>query len=317
MAEIIIGIHGMGNKPSARILNMWWKAAIREGLQRIDKPRPFFNFELVYWAHFLHKAPLKPRIKNKKNPLYINDPYSRAPKRTGQRKPAGLRQKIADYLDRQVEKLFLNDRFPRAHESVTEFIIHHFFADLETYYNNYCVEKTQADCHAKDVIRKTLADVLKKHRHKKIMLIAHSMGSIIAYDVLTQHVPDIAIDTFVTLGSPLGLPVIKGKLAGEQKKNPEKKILFKTPENIQTSWHNFSDPKDKISSDVSLFDDFTPNSRNIRPIDHIMTNDYAIRGVANPHKSYGYLRTPELSQIISRFLGTRQISPFAWLKKDR
>ena len=40
------------------------------------------------------------------------------------------------------------------------------------------------------------------------MLIAHSMGSIIGFDVLTFLATDIKINTFITIGSPLGLPVI-------------------------------------------------------------------------------------------------------------
>ena len=57
-----------------------------------------------------------------------------------------------------------------------------------------------------------LANALKKHRRKKILLIGHSMGSIIAYDVLTQYATMVPVDTFVTIGSPLGIPVIKSKI---------------------------------------------------------------------------------------------------------
>ena len=72
MSKIIIGIHGLGNKPPPKTLSAWWKAAIREGLGSIKKPKEQFTFELVYWAHCLYPVPLKPRIKDtKKSPQVI------------------------------------------------------------------------------------------------------------------------------------------------------------------------------------------------------------------------------------------------------
>jgi hypothetical protein len=315
MSKIIIGIHGLGNKPPEKTLDVWWKAALREGLMRVDSSRRFFNFEMAYWASYLHPEPLNPRIKDKKNPLYIEDPYIRAPRDSVIEIPGELRHKIVDYLDRQLEKIFLNDDFSINYAAVTDFIIHHFFSDLETYYNDHCVIQSRSDCLAKDVIRNDLADMLKKHRRKKIMLVAHSMGSIIAYDVLTQYVSDIEIDTFITLGSPLGSPVIKSKIAAEQKNSHPRASDLKTPENIKNYWYNFSDIKDKIVINARLSDDFAPNSRAVRPIDHIVVNDYAYKDEANPHKAFGYLRTPELSQIIRLFLGTRRDTPLGWIKK--
>ena len=39
---VIIGIHGLGNKPSPPLLAKWWKEAIREGLsRRLDKTSRF------------------------------------------------------------------------------------------------------------------------------------------------------------------------------------------------------------------------------------------------------------------------------------
>jgi hypothetical protein len=90
MSKIIIGIHGMGNKPSSKTLSAWWKAPIQEGLKKIKKPKRFFNFKLFYWAHYLHQTPLEPEIKDKNHPLYIEDPYFHAPKNVIEEKPGGL-----------------------------------------------------------------------------------------------------------------------------------------------------------------------------------------------------------------------------------
>lgn len=317
MSKIIIGIHGMGNKPPPKTLAIWWKAPIREGLKRIRKPKLFFGFELVYWAHYLHPYPLEPGIEDKEHPLHIKDPYIRARQNPVTEKPSELRLKLIDYVGEQLDKIFLNEDFTINYASIVDFVIHHFFSDLERYYNNYCVLQTKNDCRAKEVICSELANALKKNHGKKIMLIAHSMGSIIAYDVLTQYAPDIPIDTLVTIGSPLGLPIIKSKIAAERKKDPSQTERLKTPENIMSHWYNLSDLQDKIAINYRLHDDFRDNARHIGPVDKIVTNDYEFNDQKNPHKSYGYLRTPEMAEIIADFLDDSYYHPFLWLKKIR
>ena len=53
MSKIIIGIHGLGNKPSRAILKEWWQKSIAEGLNKYNYPINQFEFELVYWADIL------------------------------------------------------------------------------------------------------------------------------------------------------------------------------------------------------------------------------------------------------------------------
>jgi len=306
MSEIVIGIHGMGNKPPPKTLTRWWKASVREGLKRIKKSKLGFNFKLVYWAHNLYPAPLKPRIKDKEHPLYIDDPYCPAPPDAVEEKPGELRQILADYVSAQLDNIFLNEDLTINYQSIVDFIIHHFFRDLETYYNNDCVIPSKADCHAKAMICSELAKVLKKHRTEKIMLIAHSMGSIIAYDVLTMDASDVPIDTLVTIGSPLGLPIIKSRIVAERRQDPSQKGILKTPENIRSHWHNLADLRDKIAINYTLQDDFKENTKHIGPVDKMVTNDYTFEDQKNPHKSYGYLRTPEMAEIISGFINGTQ-----------
>ena len=302
MSEIIIGIHGMGNKPPPKTLSRWWKASISEGLTRIKKSKPAFNFELVYWAHYIHPVPLRPRMKDAAHPLYIEDRYFRAPVNAVAEKPGEWHRKFVDYMSDQLNNIFLNEDLTINYESIVDFIIHHFFEDLEIYYHDYCVIPAKAECHAKTLICSELANVLEKHRNKKIMLIAHSMGSIIAYDVLTQAASDAAIDTFVTIGSPLGLPIIKSRIVAERKKDCPSRGALRTPENIGSHWYNLSDLRDKIAINYILGDDYQENAGHISPVDKIVTNDYVFGDQKNPHKSYGYLRTAEMAEIISEFL---------------
>ena len=57
-SKIIIGIHGLGNKPPKPALEKWWIQAITDGLKFNKYPETKFDFELVYWADILHPDPI-------------------------------------------------------------------------------------------------------------------------------------------------------------------------------------------------------------------------------------------------------------------
>ncbi|MCE5248965.1 hypothetical protein LLG96_01965 [bacterium] len=301
MAKIIIGIHGLGNKPPCDILKKWWKQSIREGLNAIGKPRLFIPFELVYWADVLYEKPLDPREKDPEHPLYMEEPYVPASS-SGRKVPSELRKKILHYIEIQLDKILLNDDMTVNYSSVTDMIIHHYFRELEIYYSSPGQNGISQDRPAKEIIRERLAAILEKHRGKDILLISHSMGTIIAYDVMTRTEPDIEVDTFVTMGSPLGIPVVVSRIALERHGDIVQDRQVRTPENVTRCWYNFSDLEDKVAFNYDLGDDYGENSRHVRPVDTAVSNDYERNGKKNPHKIYGYLRTPELADVVSGFI---------------
>lgn len=301
MARVIIGIHGMGPKPAPRLLRRWWKWSICEGLAAIGHPRSYFNFEMVYWAHFLHPQPLDPAIRDESHPQYLADPY--LPAQDVEIKPrSSVKRKIMSYVEKNLDRLFLKDDLSINFSSITDRIVHRYFRDLEIYYSTDCVNQKEAPCPAKEVIRRQLMAALRRHRRDRILLLAHSMGSIIAYDVLTHPELDVNVDTFITLGSPLGLPIIISKIRSEQIARRIEDTTVRTPETVLRHWYNFSDLDDRVAIDYTLCDDFAPNSRGVRAQDFIVYNAYYKNGKRNPHKSYGYLRTPELAEKIYAFL---------------
>ena len=280
---------------------------MRDGLKTIGHSHLPFRFQLGYWANFIHPDPLDPNQSDPDHPLYVEDPYSRSGQiKRGKEKK--FQKKIRDYIEQQIDKLLLNEDLTINFSAISDFIIHHFFHDLEVYYTANVPGKKLSDYQAREAIRHQLATVLKQHRHQQILLIAHSMGSIIAYDVLTRVVPEIEIDTFVTCGSPLGIPVIMGKIRAEQKMdNPRTPLTV--PENIRRIWYNLSDLHDRVAINYNLADDYIQNSKGIAIRDIQVANTYEYQGIINPHKSYGYLRTPEMAEIIHEFL-TWDISGF-------
>lgn len=310
MSKIIIAIHGLGNKPPEKILTRWWKKSIYEGLRAINEPRFFFRFELVYWADIMYPEPLDPREKNKYSPCFLEDPYVPAGDFEDYT-PSELRKKINAYIKEQIDRIFLNADKSINFSKITDLILHRYFRDLEIYFKAERANGIKSpNLSARDAIRERLARVLKKHRRKDIFLIAHSMGSIVAYDVLAQLDHEVNIDSFITIGSPLGLPVVMSRIYSEQRKRLEKVDFVRTPENVRRQWLNFADLEDKVAIDYELAGDFMPNSCNVGVKDIQIYNNYIHNGKRNPHKAYGYLRSTALARQIHAFLGESALRSF-------
>lgn len=305
MAKVIIGIHGLGNKPAGEILQSWWKQAMEEGLLRIGKPRSLPHFELVYWADILYDRPLDESIADSDDPYYLQEKYTAG---TGniEAEDNSLRQKMLDFIEDQLDKLILNDDLTINYSGISDAIIGRYFKDLDAYYADEAHDNKSQPVSTRKIIRTRLSETLKKYEGDEIILIAHSMGSIIAYDVLTFLVPEIEIHSFVTIGSPLGFPVMQGKIAAEWNKKRLVPPRLKTPPGIKKHWYNFADLKDRIALIYKLQNNYEGNWRGIKPQDIVVQNDYMGETEANPHKSFGYLRAAEFSSILLRLMKDRK-----------
>ncbi len=300
--KIIILIHGLENKPPEELLKTWCIRSINEVLERIGKPKTHFAFELVYWADLFYERPQDPLIVDESDPCFLDDPYVPGEKVHSSKKKKAIRKKILDFLEKQLDDVFFDEKKGIKAEKISEYLVQKLFRDLDVYYHKNCVVSAHASKNAKYELRKRLADVLRKFRRKKIMLIAHSMGAIIAYDVLCHTAKDVHIDTFITLGSPLGLPLIMKKFFDERGLEFKKGVATPVPENISRQWLNFSDLSDPVAMNYNLADDYGVNSKGVGPVDFTVENDYVYRKKRNHHKLYGYLRAPEVSNAIAKFL---------------
>ena len=301
MANVIIGIHGLGNKPPKPLLEHWWKLSMIEGLKASDYSQILPKFELVYWADIIYNRPLSKSEKDMNSPYYLDEKYIKALKYFPLENYYA-RRRLIDFIGRQINRIFLNEDFSLNYSFITDAILNRYFKDLEIYYMEDYTGGRGKKYMVKDLIRERLLRKLEEHRNDDIMLISHSMGSIIAFDVLTFIAPHIKINTFITIGSPLGLPVVISKIAAEHKRRLDGENHMLTPPSVYKSWYNFSDILDKIAFNYKLADDFSENSLGIKPVDFMVVNNYEINGVRNPHKSFGYLRTPEFSKVLNEFI---------------
>ncbi len=281
MAKIIIGIHGLANKPEAATLAKWWRQSIAEGLSKNCGLRNHrFEFEMVYYADVFYSRPV-PAQKN-------DEPYVKAKAGALRRYDEGFFDFLGDKVE-EVIGLGL-DEIKQQLGFTTKLIdrgLKKVLSDLGRY---YLKEQDRA------TVRERLRQALEDHRDKEILLIAHSMGSIVAYDVLRQlgrdANPPMAVSRLATIGSPIGLAHVKRKMQLEWGRR------LRTPSVVSKSWSNFADRRDYVALDAHLRDDYRANSTGIRVHDDRVCNDYP----DNPHKSYGYLRTPEFSDYVADFL---------------
>lgn len=279
-ASIVIGIHGLKNKPPKDLLARWWAMSLQEGLQRnLGSPSPL-AFELVYWADIQYSAPI-PEVELE-NPYIEADGQGPLPQYGGSAldtAKAIMEKWGGQSIDKDEDLMGLDEH--------VDHLLGLPFDDLRDYYRNPVVRNRARD---------RLIHALQRHKDKRVCLIAHSMGSILAYDVLRtleQTLP--AIDHFVTIGSPLGLPIVIQHVQEEFSNTL-------VPQQVR-HWTNLADPRDKIALDCILGKDYPPAPSGMGIQDGLAYNNYVDRtGKRDHHNGYGYLRTPELSNILREFL---------------
>jgi hypothetical protein len=314
MSKIIIGIHGLGNKPPKTILIDWWKKCILDGFNKYNYPITNFEFELVYWADILHPIPLDPAEVNRNNPLYLKNKY--LPEQTlNSNESSGFRIKAKKYFEKFYGKIVVNEVLSLKYPSLTDLFFHLNMRDLENYYLPYYIYHNGVRQLAKQAIIERLSETLKKHKGKKILLICHSMGSIITHDALIDYLSEFKIDTLISIGSPLGQKYVLNKILEEQKNNSINKL--KVPENIKRNWYNLSDLDDQVALNHLLAEIYVSNSKGVKIIDKLVQNNSKDNGIRNPHSSYGYLRTPEFAEIVHSFLSRKKFNLFRWINFAR
>ena len=287
--KLILGIHGLKNKPEPDILRGWWTAAITEGISRnCDGQEVDVDFALAYWANVMHSSPVAPAEEA--------EPYVAAGG-SGPLPKAGnsVRRIAAARVQEGVGKVLEMIFGTPVTEDVVRDALETSAPDLHRY---------KHDRAARDAVQERLREQLRSALAggRQIMLIAHSMGSIIAYDVLAvagRTLPGLRIPHFVTVGSPLGLAPVKEIVAAP----------LRVPECV-TRWTNFADPRDHVARwDTRLSSDYRENSTGTAISDQLVINGYVSpSGKSNPHKIYGYLRTPEMSELIASFAHGRSTS---------
>lgn len=165
--------------------------------------------------------------------------------------------------------------------------------------NRYFQNVDSVASNIREYLKQELRPVLNKG--DKVLLIAHSFGSVIAYDTLWAlsqlEQLEVKLDMFLTIGSPLGMNYVQRRLLGNQH-NGE----VKYPSNIR-NWVNISAEGDVTTMDRCLSDDFHEMVKfgMVESIDdncEEIYNYFHDENGLNCHRSHGYLINTVMAETI-------------------
>lgn len=139
---------------------------------------------------------------------------------------------------------------------------------------------------------------------ERVMLIGHSLGSVIAYDALWELSREDGasgdVDLLITMGSPLATRFIRRSLRGAGQ--PESR---RYPANVR-KWVNFS-AKGELTALHPRLEPFfgaivaQGHTRSLEDHSALCTAFHADFGL-NVHKSYGYLAHSEVADVIGAWI---------------
>jgi hypothetical protein len=153
----------------------------------------------------------------------------------------------------------------------------------------------------RELLKKTLRPMLEKH--DDVLLIGHSLGSVIAYDTLWELSRQEGLKgkvDFLTLGSPMGMHYIRRRLLG-MNGNVEKSYP-----GLIRHWINFSAEGDVTSLNQHINESFHAMleqglAESIEDHCHGIYNYFRSDEGLNCHRSYGYLVSPAVGSTIAEW----------------
>ncbi|HET9025254.1 MAG TPA: S8 family serine peptidase, partial [Burkholderiaceae bacterium] len=289
----VIYIHGIGNKPEAAILKCQWDRALF-GAEMGDRTR------LAYWVDrerypspeeatcadgerlrppqpewpdiggasiksAREEAPLRPADQRRLDAIAARMLAATAPPKAGDKRAKVLPFKpVRAIVTRLITRLFLHD-------------VRDFLFDAER------------RARMEDTLRRRIAA-----GGGPFIVIAHSQGSMIAYDVLRAlKREDADVRLFVTIGSPLGMDEVQDVL--KEIGGP-----LRVPECV-AQWVNVAERLDPVALDPDLKGEFARNARGVQ------VEDVAVRNPdwqTNPHSSTGYLGTEAVRTLVRQVTGS-------------
>ena len=311
-ARSILVVHGRDFKPAAESLMNLIDGALRAGITR-DYPDHVAAFDaisktLAYYGDLTNEL-LESKGVRYDEALDMGDRNNALNSLRGipERKRFGIRQ--YDCLPgKSALPEFLADVAAPVLGAVG--LTMPLIASVSKDFHEYLAETTTYAEQVRERVRKQLCDLLA--RGDRVLLLTHGTGSAIACDVLWQLSHDQRfegefgerkIDTWVTMGAPLGDDHIRKRLIGSSE--PTKPSF---PANV-ISWHNVAAEDDYTCHDHTVANDYKGmmRERMISAVKDYRVYNLAVRyGKSNPHSSVGYYIHPRISKIVVDWLQAEQ-----------
>jgi hypothetical protein len=299
----LVMIHGRGLKPSADDLAPLWLAAMRRGIER-DHGKLVAEFDTLETS-FVYFGDLTAPLLQQRGAT-IDE----------QLNLADLQTALAELAARDSRKRFRSENYQRLRRrsgigKLSMMLMaplargfgmeDRLLAKTAPELARYRTDETLAGA-----MRQRLLDVLRPAlaSDEDVMLVAHCVGSVVAYDCLWlmsrgDDCLDQKLTTLVTIGSPLANDSVRHGLLGAREG-----VERRYPGNI-THWFNIAAEDDYVCHDATVANDFAPmlSQRYISRLEDIGIFNLARRyGRPNPHNALGYLIHPRMASLLADWL---------------
>ena len=302
----LILVHGRSFKPASPDLEALWFDALHHGLQRAASTAALTSYDMALKTFIYYGDISNAFLLNKGRTYDVQDDL------TDRRACLTALQRFqsADFIEprgkTQYNRLPGASGWKRRSASAMEGLdfvalaaplIRRCAPDVAHYWNT----DSQFGSDVRWRLTQPLRTALEEQHD--ICLIAHSLGTMVAYDVLwklsyygeyqslRQNCP--RVNLLLTLGSPLGNRTVRKHLKGGRARG-----LRRYPTLIRR-WQNFAAKDDYIAHDSTLADDYSGLSVIT---DHRIYNLAVRHGKAHPHHGTGYLIHPQVAEAVSTWL---------------
>ncbi|UCH40878.1 MAG: hypothetical protein JSU67_04090, partial [Gammaproteobacteria bacterium] len=261
----IIMVHGLASKPPPEVTHELWSKTLLENIRvghrglarRLDANPQVFT--MAYWADAVpHHVP--------DDAAYCRKLQAQVDKIIAERREikdrfhVGVGEKVGSFFkDRGIDLV----KLLAGALSVKDDVMTTFLRETELY---------DQDQYIADRIRAPLETALREAWDSDCepIIVSHSMGSFIAYDVLWRfshrNTPEFGkyhkkrVKMFVTMGSPLGDPSVRNLLFASHHQDHS---LRRFPTNIER-WHNYACLGDVVSHQKNFHEVFYQPMRQLR-----------------------------------------------------
>lgn len=292
----IIYITGMKPKPEPALHRPELVRVLAASLARVSPAAADWlcarreNFVLVSWTSLLYSEPRDIALDRPGVDRLLEQPFPTERDKREARAP-GLALRRGWHL--------VGDSFPWLSALVATPALKVTLADVHRYIEN--------DGGVAERIRRLCIDELEAAwaGNERVLVIGHSLGSVIAYDSLwhlsREVLSDGRADVLLTLGSPLATRFIRKGLRGADRSGAER-----YPSNIGR-WINVSARGEMVALHRRVRPFFAGmlRYRLVEEIEDVpdIYNHFRVGGELNVHKSYGYLNHAVVAQRIAAWLG--------------
>ena len=288
---LIIYVPGLLPKPDAETHRAALLRCLIAGVKRIDEQvaedieSNEYNFEIVSWAYDFYGEHRDFSLDAASVDAVVRQAEAT---REDRDEASSLRRRFGRWL------FTLGDLMPFLipHIATERMEVH--LRDLRRYIQN----RNDIAEHTRQMLKMPLRAARESHR--PILLIAHSMGSVIAYEALWQMSQakreGLQVDTLLTMGSPLGQRYIQRRIKGRDAIE-----AVRYPDNVRR-WINLTSIGDLTAIDPTLADDYEAmlNFGLVECIDdREVVNWFRFNGELNTHSEYGYLVNPETARVVT------------------